>query len=45
MMSPAPKGRVTTLWYTLLGYGIIRDWAYEIIETLASVNTPPPYSF
>lgn len=32
-------------WYSLMGYGIIRDWAYEVIETLASVNTPPPFSF
>lgn len=32
-------------WYALLGYGIIRDWAYEVVETLASVNTPPPFSF
>jgi N4-gp56 family major capsid protein len=32
-------------WYGLLGYGIIRDWAYEVIETLASVNVPPPFSF
>ncbi len=32
-------------WYQLLGYGIVRDWAYEVIETLASVNTPPPFSF
>lgn len=32
-------------WYSLLGYGIVRDWAYELVETLASVNTPPPYSF
>lgn len=32
-------------WYSLLGYGVIRDWAYELIETLASVNTPPPFSF
>ncbi|MFL5623976.1 MAG: N4-gp56 family major capsid protein [Ktedonobacteraceae bacterium] len=32
-------------WYALMGYGIIRETAYEIVETLASVNTPPPYSF
>lgn len=32
-------------WYSLLGYGIIRDWAYEVVETLSSVNTPPPFSF
>ncbi len=32
-------------WYSLMGYGIIRDWAYEVVETLASVNTPPPFSF
>ena len=31
-------------WYGLMGYGIVRDWAYEVIETLASVNTPPPFS-
>lgn len=34
-----------TGWYALLGYGIIRDWVYEVVETLASVNTPPPFSF
>ncbi len=32
-------------WYALEGFGIIRDWSYEVIETLASVNTPPPFSF
>ncbi len=32
-------------WYGLYGYGIIRDWSYDVIDTLASVNTPPPYSF
>ena len=32
-------------WYSLLGFGIIRDWAYEVVETLASQNTPPPFSF
>ena len=32
-------------WYSLLGYGIVRDWAYEVVETLASVNTPPTFSF
>ena len=32
-------------WYSLLGYGIIRDWAYELVEALASVNTAPVYSF
>jgi N4-gp56 family major capsid protein len=32
-------------WYSLLGYGIIRDWAYEVVESLASVNTPPVYSY
>lgn len=32
-------------WYSLLGFGIIRDWGYEVIDTLASVNTPPPFSF
>lgn len=32
-------------WYSLLGYGIVRDWAYEVVETLASVNTPPPFGF
>lgn len=25
--------------------GIVRDWTYEIVETLATVNTPPVYSF
>lgn len=32
-------------WYGLQGYGIVRDWTYEVIETLASINTPPPFSF
>jgi hypothetical protein len=32
-------------WYSLLGFGIIRDWCYEVVEALASVNTPPIYSF
>lgn len=32
-------------WYGLMGYGIIRDWSYELVESLATVNTPPPFSF
>ena len=32
-------------WYGLYGYGIVRDWAYEIVEALASVNVAPPYSY
>lgn len=32
-------------WYSLMGYGVVRDWSYEVTETLASINTPPPYSF
>src|SRR5260221_13088107 len=31
-------------WYGLNGFGIIRDWAYEIIGILASVNTPLSFS-
>ena len=32
-------------WYSLLGFGIVRDWAYEVVDALASVNTPPPFSY
>jgi N4-gp56 family major capsid protein len=32
-------------WYGLFGYGVIRDWAYEIVETAASVNVAPIYGF
>jgi N4-gp56 family major capsid protein len=32
-------------WYSLMGYGVIRDWAYEIVETCASVNIAPVYGF
>jgi N4-gp56 family major capsid protein len=32
-------------WYSLMGYGVIRDWAYEIAETCASVNVAPVYGF
>lgn len=32
-------------WYELLGFGIVRDWAYDLVETLASVNTPPPFAY
>jgi len=32
-------------WYGLQGYGIVRDWSYDLVETLATVNTPPPFSF
>jgi|SRR5579884_864250 len=32
-------------YYALLGYGVIRDWAYELVEAVASVNTAPPFSF
>lgn len=32
-------------WYALLGYGIVRDWAYELVETLGSVNVAPPFGY
>ena len=32
-------------WYGLFGYGVIRDWAYEMVETAASVNVAPVYGF
>jgi N4-gp56 family major capsid protein len=32
-------------WYSLMGFGVVRDWAYEVCDTLASINTPPVYSF
>lgn len=32
-------------WYSYMGYGIVRDWAYDLVETLATQNTPPPFSF
>ena len=32
-------------WYNLGGFGVVRDWAYEVVETLASVNTPPPFGY
>lgn len=30
-------------WYALMGYGIIRDWALEIVETAASVSGAPAF--
>jgi N4-gp56 family major capsid protein len=30
-------------WYALMGYGIIRDWAIEIVETAASVSGAPAF--
>ena len=30
-------------WYGLFGYGIIRDWALEIVETASSVNSAPAF--
>jgi N4-gp56 family major capsid protein len=32
-------------WYSLMGYGVVRDWAYEIVETCASQNIAPIYGF
>jgi hypothetical protein len=32
-------------WYTLCGYGLSRNWAFEVNEVTASVNTPPVYGF
>lgn len=30
-------------WYGLLGYGVARDWAYEICEVAATQNVAPVY--
>lgn len=30
-------------WYTLLGYGVARDWAYEICEVTSSAPVAPVY--
>jgi N4-gp56 family major capsid protein len=30
-------------WYALMGYGIIRDWALEVVETAASVSGAPAF--
>lgn len=30
-------------WYTILGYGVQRDWAYEMLELTASQNVPLVY--
>jgi len=32
-------------WYSLMGYGVIRDWAYEVVETCATVNVAPINGF
>lgn len=32
-------------WFGLLGYGVIRDYAYEVYECTASVAGPQPYGF
>ena len=32
-------------WYGLYGYGIVRDWAYEVVEALASTNVAPPFGY
>lgn len=31
-------------WYAILGYGVARDWAYEMLETTASQNVPLVYA-
>jgi N4-gp56 family major capsid protein len=30
-------------WYSLMGYGIIRDWALELVETAATVSGAPAF--
>jgi N4-gp56 family major capsid protein len=30
-------------WYALMGYGILRDWAVEVVETAASVDSAPAF--
>ena len=30
-------------WYALMGYGIIRDWAVEVVETAATVSGAPAF--
>lgn len=30
-------------WYGLFGYGVIRDWALELVEMSASVNAAPAF--
>lgn len=30
-------------WYTLIGFGVVRDWAYELLELAASQNVAPVY--
>jgi N4-gp56 family major capsid protein len=30
-------------WYALMGYGIIRDWALEVVETAATVSGAPAF--
>jgi N4-gp56 family major capsid protein len=32
-------------WYSLLGYGVVREHAYEIVETAASQNIAPVFGF
>jgi hypothetical protein len=30
-------------WYTLLGYGVLRNWAYDLWELSASQASAPAY--
>ena len=30
-------------WYSLMGYGIIRDWALEVVEMTSSVSSAPAF--
>jgi N4-gp56 family major capsid protein len=42
---PTDKLRRTSYigWYYLGGWGVIRDWTYEVLETAASVSAPMPF--
>lgn len=42
---PTDKLRRTSYvgWYALQGYGVVRDWAYEMLEVTASVASALPY--
>lgn len=31
-------------WYAILGYGVARDWSYELLEICASQNVPLVYA-
>ncbi len=31
-------------WYSILGYGIARDWSYEQLEVCGSQNVPLVYA-